>query len=178
MVMTSSGVPPVSVARHETPRRAPAADRPPSAARRETDQRLAAWAAEWAAPSGQSDAGSIDTSAEPVVAVRAGATSGTKVAAVTLAPPEPASPAHTVRVLSGPNLGRAVPFTKDELSVGRVGVQVAVVRKVGSGFRLVPVEGALPPRINGTPVAPEGAALHPGDTFEVAGVRLELSVAS
>jgi hypothetical protein len=82
-----------------------------------------------------------------------------------------------VRVLSGPNLGRAVPFTKEELSVGRVGVQVAVVRKVGSGFRLVPVEGAQPPRINGTPVAPEGAALHPGDTFEVAGVRLELSVA-
>ena len=87
-------------------------------------------------------------------------------------PPEP-----SVRVLSGPNLGRAVAFTKNELSVGRVGVQVAVVRKEGTGFRLVPVEGAQPPRINGTPVAPEGAALHPGDTFEVAGVRLELSLA-
>jgi len=79
-------------------------------------------------------------------------------------------------VLSGPNLGRAVPFTRDELSVGRVGMQVAVVRRVGSGFRLVPIEGAQPPKINGSPVAPEGAALHPGDTFEVAGVRLELSV--
>ena len=89
---------------------------------------------------------------------------------------EPARAEPSVRVLSGPNLGRAVPFTKDELSVGRVGVQVAVVRKVGSGFRLVPVEGTQPPKINGTPVAPEGATLHPGDTFEVAGVRLELSV--
>jgi len=89
---------------------------------------------------------------------------------------EPVRPEPSVRVLSGPNLGRAVPFTRDELSVGRVGMQVAVVRKVGSGFRLVPVEGAQPPKINGSPVAPEGAALHPGDTFEVAGVRLELSV--
>jgi hypothetical protein len=52
-------------------------------------------------------------------------------------------------------------------------VQVAVVRKVGDGFRLVPLEGAEPPRINGTPVAADGSALYHGDTFEVAGVRLE-----
>jgi hypothetical protein len=157
--------------------RAPFADRQPPAARRETDQRLAAWAAEWAAPSGQSGAGSIDTADGPAGTARVGASSGTKVAPAPLTPAESTPPDPTVRVLSGPNLGRAVPFTKEELSVGRVGVQVAVVRKVGSGFRLVPVEGAQPPRINGTPVAPEGAALHPGDTFEVAGVRLELSVA-
>ena len=168
---------PVPVVRREASPNSPFADRQPPAARRETDQRLAAWAAEWAAPSGQAGAGSIDTADEPAGAARVGAASGTKVAAAPLTPAEPTPPDPTVRVLSGPNLGRAVPFTKEELSVGRVGVQVAVVRKVGSGFRLVPVEGAQPPRINGTPVAPEGAALHPGDTFEVAGVRLELSVA-
>ncbi len=84
-------------------------------------------------------------------------------------------PGPCVRVLSGPSLGRVVPFQSDELSVGRVGVQVALVRKIADGFRLVPVEGAQPPRINGVPVPTEGAALHPGDTFEVAGVRLELS---
>jgi len=152
--------------------RAPVADRPPPATRREADQRLAAWAAEWAAPSGQADTGAIDTAEEPAAAARAGVATAAGVATT------PAAPDPTVRVLSGPNLGRAVPFTKQELSVGRVGVQVAVVRRVGTGFRLVPVEGAQPPRINGTPVAPEGAALHPGDTFEVAGVRLELSVQS
>jgi len=168
---------PVPVVRREASPNSPFADRQPPAARRETDQRLAAWAAEWAAPSGRAGAGSIDTAAGPAGAARVGAASGTKVAAAPLTPVEPARPDPTVRVLSGPNLGRAVPFTKEELSVGRVGVQVAVVRRVGSGFRLVPVEGAQPPRINGTPVAPEGAALHPGDTFEVAGVRLELSVA-
>jgi hypothetical protein len=169
--------PPAAVPRRERSLSAPFPDRQPPTARRETDQRLAAWAAEWAAPSGNTGAGPIDTSDEPIGAGRAGTGSGSVVAAAPLAPAERAAPEPSVRVLSGPNLGRAVSFTKDELSVGRVGVQVAVVRREGTGFRLVPIEGAQPPRINGTPVAPEGAALHPGDTFEVAGVRLELSLA-
>jgi hypothetical protein len=84
-------------------------------------------------------------------------------------------PTPSVRVLSGVNVGRRVPFTRPELTIGRVGVQVAVVRRGDDGFRLVPLEGPEPPRINGAPVAPEGGVLHPGDTFEVAGVRLELS---
>lgn len=85
----------------------------------------------------------------------------------------------SVRVLSGASQGRTVAFPGPELSVGRVGVQVAVVRKVESGgYLLIPLEGREPPRINGAAVAPEGSPLHPGDTFEVAGVRLELSVHS
>lgn len=80
-----------------------------------------------------------------------------------------------LRVVSGANAGRSVPLTKDETTVGRVGVQVAAVRKVPDGYWLVPLEGALPPQINGAPVAPEGAVLRPGDAIEVAGVRLELS---
>ncbi|MEJ7670826.1 MAG: FHA domain-containing protein [Casimicrobiaceae bacterium] len=95
---------------------------------------------------------------------------------VPLSPPRvPAQPA--VRVLSGPQTGRTVPFAKDQLSVGRVGVQVAVIRKNGDGFRLVPLEGRERPRVNGETVAAEGTALLPGDTFEVAGVRLEIAAA-
>jgi hypothetical protein len=82
----------------------------------------------------------------------------------------------SVRVLSGPSTGRTVSFAKDEMTVGRAGVQVAMVRKVAYGFLLVPLEGVEPPRINGAEVPPEGSPLHPGDTFEVAGVRLELSL--
>jgi hypothetical protein len=126
---------------------------------------------------GNTGAGPVDTTAGRP-ASRAPTASEATAALEAAVADAPAAPEPSVRVLSGPNLGRAVPFTKDELSVGRVGVQVAVVRKVGTGFRLVPVEGAQPPRINGTPVAPEGTVLHPGDTFEVAGVRLELSVTS
>jgi hypothetical protein len=98
--------------------------------------------------------------------------------AVPIAPAVPNGPVPSVRVLSGASLGRTVQFVGDQLTVGRAGVQVAAVRRVADGYRLVPLEGSVPPRINGAPVAPEGSPLHPGDTFEVAGVRLELSVNS
>ncbi len=155
-------------------------DRRPPPTRRDTDKRLAAWAAEWAAPTGKTDtdAGSIDTSAEPIDASRA--QTGSEMTGLTnpVVTSVSATPEPIVRVLSGRNFGRAVRFNKDELSVGRAGVQVVVVRKVGAAFMLVPIEGTQPPCINGTPVAPEGMALHLGDTFEVAGVRLELTMTS
>jgi hypothetical protein len=149
--------------------RAEAPSAPP--AKRDADMSLAAWTADWAAPTGHRGAGAIDTAAATLSAVAA-----PPAVAAAAAVPVDAPAAPVVRILSGPSAGRNVPFEKDELSVGRVGVQVAVVRKVGEGFRLVPIEGARPPRINGTPVAHDGAVLHPGDTFEVAGVRLELSL--
>ena len=93
--------------------------------------------------------------------------------------PQPTAPrTPSVRVLSGPSTGRSVPFPNEQLSVGRVGMQVAIVRKSADGYRLIPVEGDQPPRINGAPVPADGSPLHPGDTFEVAGVRLELAVGS
>ncbi len=114
---------------------------------------------------------------------------GAPIATPTVAPPlaappaaspppvRPASrPGPSVKVLSGASQGRIVPFPGQELTVGRVGVQVAIVRRVDAGYLLIPVEGKDPPRINGAAIAPEGSSLHPGDTFEVAGVRLELSV--
>jgi hypothetical protein len=91
------------------------------------------------------------------------------------APLAPAPAGPSVRVLSGASQGRSVPFPGAEITVGRVGVQVAVVRKVAQGYMLIPIEGKETPRINGALVAPDGSPLHPGDTFEVAGVRLELS---
>ncbi len=91
----------------------------------------------------------------------------------------PAHPGPSVRVLSGASQGRTVAFPGTDLTVGRVGVQVAVVRKLDGGrYLLIPLEGREAPRINGAAVAPDGSPLHPGDTFEVAGVRLELSVGS
>jgi pSer/pThr/pTyr-binding forkhead associated (FHA) protein len=177
-VALHEAIPEVAARKDAAPNRTPIADRHPAPNRHESDQRLAAWAAEWAAPAGKAGAGPIDTSGAPAGASRAGAASRTAAPIAPVVPEVPTPPVPTVRVLSGPNHGRAVPFNKEELSLGRVGLQVAVVRKVGTGFRLVPVEGVQPPRINGMPVAPEGTALHPGDTFEVAGVRLELSITS
>ena len=79
-----------------------------------------------------------------------------------------------LRVLTGPNAGRELILDKDETAVGRVGVQVASVQREDGVYRLVPIEGAAPPSVNGAPVPVEGQALKPGDFFDVAGVRLEM----
>lgn len=117
------------------------------------------------------------TGREPVVASPAGAAAPTLRPEGKTTTAAASAGAPSVRVLSGASQGRTVAFPGSELTVGRVGVQVAVVRKLGEGgYLLIPLEGREPPRINGAAVSPEGTALHPGDTFEVAGVRLELSV--
>ena len=88
--------------------------------------------------------------------------------------PTPSAPQlASIKLLSGVNAGTLVALTKAETTVGRPGVQVASIVKAGASFRLKPVEGASPPRINGKPVDGEGAELAHGDTIEIAGSRLE-----
>jgi hypothetical protein len=87
---------------------------------------------------------------------------------------EPDALIPAIRVLTGPNAGRELPLDKDEMAVGRVGVQVAAVRRIEGAFRLVPLEGAAPPSLNGAAVPADGLPLKPGDFFEIAGVRLEM----
>jgi hypothetical protein len=86
------------------------------------------------------------------------------------------TPVPFLKVLSGPNAGRTLELDRDDLSLGRVGVQVARIRKQGGTFRLVPVEGDPPPGVNGAPVGAEGVELRPGDQLEVAGARIEFAL--
>ncbi|HEV8258534.1 MAG TPA: FHA domain-containing protein [Casimicrobiaceae bacterium] len=93
--------------------------------------------------------------------------------------PVPSSPTASmsgwarIKVLSGVNAGVSVSLDKEEVTVGRPGVQVASIVKAGTSFRLKPVEGASPPTINGKPVGREGVDLAHGDAIEIAGTRLE-----
>jgi predicted component of type VI protein secretion system len=88
--------------------------------------------------------------------------------------PKPASSAaaFAIRVLSGPSAGRELAMTRDEMSVGRVGTQVARLVGRDGRWRLARVEGAEPVMLNGAAIPDEGAALTPGDRFVVAGVEL------
>ncbi|MCC7040240.1 MAG: FHA domain-containing protein [Burkholderiales bacterium] len=125
-------------------------------------------------PAPQPPAASEPSAATPRPTVAASASPAAAPAPTAAAAAVPAGP--SVRVLSGASRGRTVAFRGPDLTVGRVGVQVAVVRRLDAGgYLLIPLEGKDPLRINGAAVAPEGSPLHPGDTFEVAGVRLELA---
>ncbi len=83
----------------------------------------------------------------------------------------------SVRVLSGVNSGRTIALDKDAMSLGRAGVQVAVVRRSPHGARLVPLEGDRAPIVNDSEVPAEGTELRNGDVVEIAGVKLEFVAA-
>jgi len=79
---------------------------------------------------------------------------------------------YGVRVLTGPSAGRQMKVTRGELSVGRVGTQVARIAASGETWRLTAVEGAEPLELNGAAVPADGAELAPGDRFRVAGAEI------
>jgi hypothetical protein len=85
-------------------------------------------------------------------------------------------PAPRITVLSGASAGRSVLMERDEIVIGRVGLQVAAIDRVGSGYVLRLREGDATPILNGDRVPAVGATLKSGDIFEVAGARLEFLV--
>ena len=87
-----------------------------------------------------------------------------------------AAPAAVLHVLSGANTGRELVLERDETALGRVGLQVARIRKSGTVFRLEPVEGDAPPQVNGQPIGAEGVELQHGDELDVAGARIRFVV--
>jgi hypothetical protein len=81
-----------------------------------------------------------------------------------------------LKILSGPKAGELLELSKPYNTVGKPGVQVAVVAKRSQGFFLVPMavgnsQGV--PTLNDRPVGAGSLALKSGDVLEVAGVRLE-----
>src|ERR1700736_5270999 len=87
--------------------------------------------------------------------------------------PIPPSPKPSVKVLSGPQAGREIPLTHEETSIGRAGIQVALISQTGGAFRLKSIEGDRPPLVNGQPATGAGVDLSSGDVIEIAGTRLE-----
>lgn len=81
-----------------------------------------------------------------------------------------------LKILNGPKSGETVELNKPYNTVGKPGVQVAVVAKRSQGFFLVPMavgntQGS--PKLNDKTVGAGSIALKNGDVLEVAGVRLE-----
>ncbi|HET7033321.1 MAG TPA: FHA domain-containing protein [Casimicrobiaceae bacterium] len=80
----------------------------------------------------------------------------------------------SIRVVTGTAAGRMLPLREGETVIGRAGVQVVALKRGTDGFRVIPIEGAVAPRINGEPVPPDGQRLAAGDILEVAGSTLQL----
>ena len=98
------------------------------------------------------------------------------------APVRPAAPAHdpngpardsAIQVLSGAAAGRTLDLTKNLTTIGKPGVQVAVITRRPTGFFITHVEGTSFPTINGVPLGAQAQQLGDHDLIEIAGVKME-----
>ena len=89
-----------------------------------------------------------------------------------VAPSEPLQQA-VVRIMNGPNTGREMVLTKALTTLGRPGVQVAVITRRPQGFFITHVEGASFPVVNGKTLDAQAHALGDHDVIELAGVKME-----
>jgi hypothetical protein len=78
-----------------------------------------------------------------------------------------------IQILSGPNAGRELPLSKALTTVGKPGVQVAVIAKRPQGFFLTHVEGDEFPSVNGKSLATQAHQLQDHDVIDLAGVKME-----
>lgn len=85
-----------------------------------------------------------------------------------------------LRVLTGPATGKELELKKALVTLGRPGVQVAVISRRRQGYFLTHIEGAGGskkfPLLNGEPIGPHAQQLKNHDVIELAGVEMEFFV--
>jgi len=84
----------------------------------------------------------------------------------------------TVQILSGPNAGKELPLLKPLTTLGKPGVQVAVIAKRPQGYFITHVEGANFPAVNGKVLDAQAHPLNDHDIIELAGVKMEFYLKS
>jgi pSer/pThr/pTyr-binding forkhead associated (FHA) protein len=106
-------------------------------------------------------------------------------------PPVPATPAPAaappaaatadmvlgaIQVLTGSNAGRTLDLVKSLTTLGKPGVQVAVLTRRPQSYFLTHVEGAKFPLVNGTAIGTQVHELKSHDIIELAGVKMEFFI--
>jgi pSer/pThr/pTyr-binding forkhead associated (FHA) protein len=94
-------------------------------------------------------------------------------AAAVAPPPVYQQAAAAIQILNGPSAGREMVFTKNLTTLGKAGVQVAVIARRPQGYFITHVEGARLPVVNGKTLDVHAHPLHDHDVIELAGVRME-----
>lgn len=89
-------------------------------------------------------------------------------------PPAEAVESHAViQILNGPNTGRELELTKTLTSLGKPGIQVAVIARRHHGHFLTHVQGDRYPMVNGQTLDAHPCQLADHDVIELAGVKME-----
>ena len=89
------------------------------------------------------------------------------------APTKPVQPLGAIQLLSGGNAGRELELTKPLTTLGKPGVQVAVLTRRPQGYFITHVEGDKRPSVNGQEIGAAPHSLKDHDVIELAGVKME-----
>jgi hypothetical protein len=97
------------------------------------------------------------------------------------APAAPAAPRTgqilgAIQILSGGNAGKELELAKPLTTLGKPGVQVAVLTRRPQGYFITHVEGAKQPTVNGQSIGAAPHMLKDHDVIEIAGVKMEYFV--
>jgi len=98
--------------------------------------------------------------------------------AAAAAAPKPAQPLGAIQLLSGGNAGKELELAKPLTTLGKPGVQVAVLTRRPQGYFITHVEGAQRPTVNGQPIGSAPHALKDHDLVEIAGIKMEFFLKS
>ncbi len=101
---------------------------------------------------------------------------GQSATAAPVVPPKPAAALQknaALQLLSGANAGKELDLTKPLTTLGKPGVQVAVITRRPQGFYITHVEGASFPVVNGKTLDAQAHSLNDHDVIELAGVKME-----
>jgi pSer/pThr/pTyr-binding forkhead associated (FHA) protein len=100
-----------------------------------------------------------------------------RAAAPAAAAPKPAAadtqPLAALQLLTGPNAGKEIELVKNLTTLGKPGLQVAVITRRPQGYFITHVEGANFPVLNGKAIDAQAHQLNDHDVIELAGVKME-----
>jgi len=114
------------------------------------------------------------TPAAPVAPAAASPAPEAPVAPASAAATPPAAlPLGAIQVLTGSNAGKSLDLVKSLTTLGKPGVQVAVIARRPHGYFLTHVEGPRFPQVNGAPIDIQAHPLKDHDIIELAGVKME-----
>lgn len=85
-------------------------------------------------------------------------------------------PMAGLRILSGVGAGKEMDLDRTLTTLGKPGIQVAVIMRHQEGYTLTHQEGAQTPRLNGVAVGSQPHVLEDHDIIEIAGIKLEFCV--
>lgn len=78
-----------------------------------------------------------------------------------------------IQLLNGANAGKELELTKTLTTLGKPGVQVAVITRRPQGYFITHVEGTTLPIVNGKTLDVQAHPLNDHDVIELAGVKME-----